>query len=322
MIRQLWWALAFVVCLGCSGGDGGDGSSASADASISPGDGGNCVPETNSELCQQAGFTCGQANRVDRCGMTRELSCGSCNGGSCVGNRCESNALCEGACEAQEYTACTCDPSDPCGWQNDGICDSQCSENFPNHFEDPQDCQTISSNLGTSCTSNDDCVDQLTCAGGSCVCCNDPEEIDAQWECHATTVPSIAGNVCGVSRAASVAGKYGQAALPHVGVGCYSGSPSNYWCPEELQCVSRVEADEFRCGCCAEVQGHFMCSYDVSFARTFCLGIDQSCADGSCLPCIGPACEPECPTTKNGVCDEPEGTNTCPNGSDFTDCKP
>jgi hypothetical protein len=310
----------------CSGGNssqesGGDSSQETADAGPD-----TCQGETDAELCQLGGWACGAASRTDRCGNSRNLSCGSCAMGSCVANQCEltQDGPCNGQCTANQYSTCTCAADDPCNWSSDGVCDSACEEVLPEvHFDDGPDCAiSILDSLGGSCTSNSDCAAELTCAGGSCVCCDDAEEVNGQWVCHETSVPALAESICGVTRAASVANDYGQDALASVGVGCYSGSPTNYWCPPQLQCVSRVEADEFRCGCCAEVQGSFMCSYDVSFAKTFCLGIDNSCADGSCLDCIGSECEPECAFNKNGICDEPQGTGLCPSGTDFTDCKP
>jgi hypothetical protein len=45
-----------------------------------------------------------------------------------------------GSYNSGAYTACTCDPSDPCGWSNDGYCDSQCAVKFGSMFDDSQDC--------------------------------------------------------------------------------------------------------------------------------------------------------------------------------------
>jgi len=63
-----------------------------------------------------------------------------------------------------------------------------------------------------------------------------------------------------------------------------------------------------------------------------CLNNDAECTDGDydtsvCFAeetdvndCLKPP-PPPCATTKNGVCDEPEGTNTCGEGTDVDDCK-
>jgi hypothetical protein len=61
---------------------------------------------------------------------------------------------CEGQCGSGEYasgehTACTCDPSDPCGWANDGYCDSKCAQ-FGETFDDGDDCGGGSTGGGSS----------------------------------------------------------------------------------------------------------------------------------------------------------------------------
>lgn len=73
--------------------------------------------------------------------------------------------VCGGACDSGTYTACTCGDDDPCGWAQDGMCDSYCSMTFPaDHFDDSLDCvaacsadcqaQTYSA---CSCSSADPC---------------------------------------------------------------------------------------------------------------------------------------------------------------------
>jgi len=52
-----------------------------------------------------------------------------------------SGTPCAGECTAEEYTACTCAATDPCGWAADGNCDNYCVTNFPSdHFDDGADC--------------------------------------------------------------------------------------------------------------------------------------------------------------------------------------
>jgi len=63
-----------------------------------------------------------------------------------------------------------------------------------------------------------------------------------------------------------------------------------------------------------------------------CLLSEGTCTDGdydtsACFveeqdvhQCVNPP--PPCATKENSVCDEPEGTNTCPEGSDVKDCTP
>ena len=48
---------------------------------------------------------------------------------------------CNGDCATGHVTACSCGPSDPCGWSGDGYCDTECYNYFPyDHFDDWQDC--------------------------------------------------------------------------------------------------------------------------------------------------------------------------------------
>lgn len=48
---------------------------------------------------------------------------------------------CSESCGAGQYTACTCRSDDPCGWTQDGHCDSACQDVLSNgHFDDSVDC--------------------------------------------------------------------------------------------------------------------------------------------------------------------------------------
>ena len=51
----------------------------------------------------------------------------------------EEPLICNGDCIERRYTECSCSVEDPCGWQNDGICDDGCNQ-FESHFDDSLDC--------------------------------------------------------------------------------------------------------------------------------------------------------------------------------------
>lgn len=88
----------------------------------------------------------------DTSGGTSALSCGADCG--------------DGGPTSGAYTSCTCDPSDPCGWSNDGVCDSQCETKFGPMFDDAQDCGGSSG--GSSCVQ---CIQNgggAACADASC----------------------------------------------------------------------------------------------------------------------------------------------------------
>ncbi len=92
----------------------------------------------------------GGAGCVDRCSYSQACSnavTGGCGPGAQTSKQQCLDACnpCGGACgtgsyDSGSYTACTCDPSDPCGWSNDGYCDSQCATKFGSMFEDSNDC--------------------------------------------------------------------------------------------------------------------------------------------------------------------------------------
>ncbi len=48
---------------------------------------------------------------------------------------------CNGACGAIQFDLCTCDPSDPCNWREDGYCDeNNCAQITASYFDDGNDC--------------------------------------------------------------------------------------------------------------------------------------------------------------------------------------
>ncbi|MBN1774074.1 MAG: hypothetical protein JXB32_22635 [Deltaproteobacteria bacterium] len=58
---------------------------------------------------------------------------------------------CDGACLAGYRTECTCGVDDPCGWADDGICDTRrCEREFGFAFDDGDDCETRE-NCGGDC---------------------------------------------------------------------------------------------------------------------------------------------------------------------------
>lgn len=77
-------------------------------------DGGGCIPEAASEACSEAGLSCGELTRVDRCGALRSFTCGGCSdGGVCRGGACcalptaaQACADAGYACGQLEFKAC------------------------------------------------------------------------------------------------------------------------------------------------------------------------------------------------------------------------
>lgn len=60
----------------------------------------------------------------------------------CVSD-CEDLDALERDCDWGLYTECTCAPEDPCGWAENGICDSGCLTQVSEYFEEFMDCRCL-----------------------------------------------------------------------------------------------------------------------------------------------------------------------------------
>lgn len=88
--------------------------------------------------------TCGPS---DPCGWIQDGYCDTYTCASVTDNYfddsidCGAGAACAGECGLGYYSECTCDPSDPCGWNGDGYCDQpSCESAFGFAFDDSLDC--------------------------------------------------------------------------------------------------------------------------------------------------------------------------------------
>lgn len=138
---------------GAGGGAAGTGGSAGSGGTQEPCDGACASRQYDACTCSQAdpcGWV-GDSRCDDACyavapvdHLDDSLDCGGAagsGGGSTGGSGGGTTAPCDGECGEGRYTACTCDPSDPCGWAADGYCDSNCYDSYPgNHFDDTADC--------------------------------------------------------------------------------------------------------------------------------------------------------------------------------------
>lgn len=102
-----------------------------------------CEAESKDALCSRLGYECGAHEEEDNCGTLRNINCGGCGSGTCSPNgECVEDG-CQAACDANQYTTCSCSAADPCGWRNDDYCDEQCAISFPSdHFTDTSDCDS------------------------------------------------------------------------------------------------------------------------------------------------------------------------------------
>ena len=80
---------------------------------------------------------------------------------------------CDGDCAGLTYTACTCAPSDPCGWSDDGTCDDQCvtAGVVPSMFDDSGDCEDDTGSESSTLDCGSECAD-----GYYTVCTCDPSD--------------------------------------------------------------------------------------------------------------------------------------------------
>ena len=153
---------AAITCLACGGeddpaagyeelsgatGEAGAGGSAGGDAAggaggDSAGAGGDSAGAGGSPATGGAPSTGGAG------GSSGQSESGSGGGGGTTGPRCG------GTCDVPDIDAkfnlCTCDPTDPCGWKNNGICEHECIDSgiVTTSFDDSDDC--------VQCTLSDD----------------------------------------------------------------------------------------------------------------------------------------------------------------------
>ncbi len=73
---------------------------------------------------------------------------------------------CDAGCEEGVWNECTCDPSDPCGWAEDGMCAGQCielgivAEMFDDSVDCPGECTGLCDRgvyVSCTCGSGDPC---------------------------------------------------------------------------------------------------------------------------------------------------------------------
>ncbi|EYF05099.1 peptidase S1 and S6, chymotrypsin/Hap [Chondromyces apiculatus DSM 436] len=72
--------------------------------------------------------------------------------------------------------------------------------------------------------------------------------------------------------------------------------------------------------CQDEFEAFFTCYTGAAVCEDETIEVPNSCVPelGELNQCVTP--EPACSTLSDGICDEPEGTGTCPEGSDAVDC--
>ena len=92
----------------------------------------------------------------------------------------------------------------------------------------------------------------------------------------------------------------------------------------EIVCDLEQRPESVWPGCTAETEAMTACGAEVGCAEWFTPACwDEYRAMSICFGEPDPGAEPpaaECPWPNDGECDEPEGTNLCPEGTDVDDC--
>lgn len=181
------------------------------DAGEDAGDMNVCVPNSDAELCEQAGANCGAIETVDNCGETRAVECGTCTdpetcGGSGTDNVCGcANSDDQALCAGEGATCGTVNVFDPaCGIQRDVQCGG--------------------------------CPAPQTCGGGgvanSCGCMESEADFCARLSATCGTLDAL--DICGVQRSVDCGGCMGP--LESCGAG---GVPNQCGCDASTVCSQR-----------------------------------------------------------------------------------
>jgi hypothetical protein len=162
-----------------------------------------CKPETDTELCDAQGATCGTINTTDRCGASRTAVCGSCGGGQV----CTSSNVCctpefnSALCAANNRECGGLTATDNCGVQRTvntcGSCEADESCNSGACECDRPSCAGVECGMvSNACGRTRNCPDTCnavteTCTGNACECVAETDAelcSNAGAECGSITV--------------------------------------------------------------------------------------------------------------------------------------
>jgi hypothetical protein len=153
-------------------------------------DSSDCLDCTNTAavqgFCQSGTHNACTCAASDPCGWRYNNKCddacqafsGSFDDSSDCSN-CSNAATVQSACDGNVVNACTCAASDPCGWRNDGFCDSACNA-FATHFDDAGDCMNCSDTAAVQQACQSAIYNKCTCSA------NDPCNWASDGFCDST----------------------------------------------------------------------------------------------------------------------------------------
>lgn len=249
-----------------------------------------CQPESDDELCDEAGYDCGSAELTDRCEEQRTVDCGdcatdeTCESNSCVCEPEPEQQLCDQIGDELDDTPCgTHDIEDRCGEQQTVDCGG-CDDDFICHPHDNvcQECGVDCDGLcgmvpdgcgnlvdcsehedGVDCDPSESCTD-FECSGADC----SPETECADDECG--TLPDGCGGV----------------------LDCGDNCPDDYYDCQINECICQPESDDELCDDAAEsddiecgsVQIKDRCGESRSVHCGDCPSGEGCTADNICMP--------------------------------------
>jgi hypothetical protein len=219
--------------------------------------------------------------------------------GGLLGDTCEHGLVCaEGLCRPWPKTV-----GDWCGGVFDCPGDLSCLD------PDADGVLTCESRAvkGQLCNPHDPdgCVDELYCDGDDRTCASLPSAGKPCLTNSAAPAPCDRGSVCG--------GEMCEAMLK-IGDDCSAGvcNPSTSYCGLSVgECLALPgKGDD-----CGESGG--LCEPGLSCIGT---GTDAECREAAPMVCALPETVGVCIYADDGICDEPEGTDLCAEGTDPVDC--
>lgn len=250
-----------------------------------------CVPETEEELCEAVGATCGTLSATDRCGTERDIDCGQCSGEDVCGAGGTPNTC---ACPGADDVAFCMANDAVCGvvTANDPICQTERTVNC-GECNAPETCGGADVPNQCGCTESDDdfCARlQKNCGLVSGMDACDMPRTDV--DCGECTAPES----CGGGSTANVCGCDAGTVCVDVGAQCGMTDVSS-------ECANLDMVD---CGDCGAngtcMQAACACDDGYAVVGTECLDVDE-CATNADDCDANATCTNE-PGTFSCACDD------------------
>ncbi|MBX3274971.1 MAG: hypothetical protein KF729_32200 [Sandaracinaceae bacterium] len=153
-----------------------------------------CAPESDAQLCTAASTSCGTIEAVDRCGVARTPSCGSCTPPMTCGETTPGRCGCtpesvETLCAARGATCGTVRVTDRCGATRDVSCGTCTLPQTCGGGGVPNRCGVCTPSCGSRVCGNDGC-------GGSCGTCESGMQCNSSGQCEPIPCDPVMNTRC------------------------------------------------------------------------------------------------------------------------------